>query len=678
MLVLGGVLYWELRARGSLLTPDTFGGLDIDPLLLVTPLLLMVAVAIVFLRLFPIVISLAARLGRYVTNAPVILGLRYMARNPVQYGRPILLLMMAASVGMFSASFIGTLERSYSDQAAYSVGSDVRLEGLYDWRTGKDALIERYSSVPGVEDLSIAYRGRGTIGSVFTQVNFTMFAIDPENFGQVAWYRDDFSEKPLPELMNLLAEDQPIKEGLDLPEGTEIIGLWACPIEPHPGLVIYARVKDGLGYYIDCELGSPASEGWQYLEVSLMSEETDRLLTPPLSLQSIYVRVRRGAFPQAPPVGVYLDDLQVRGSFYHLTPFHTFEPVAIDDFEDLQIRASLVSESVLIDDFEDGLNWTAIAEENTFRREIDAFTINNEEFYSGAASGEFKWASGETFDYMAIYPNLDTRPLVLLASRSLLDRTGISPGSTVDIRMLNPGQRMSVVVKDVVDYFPTLDPTDGEFVIANLNRLSSLRSLVLSRHMHFFPDEVWLTVTDDKEQKEAVLDTLGTREFGALVLHNQAEMIAEAKADPLAAAGWGGILLIAFLGVTVVSGLGFVVYAYLSARRRQLEFAILRALGFSLRQIIGLVSLEQLLVIGAGMGIGTFIGLRLDFLMMPFLQFFVGRGGRAVPPVVLTTDWFTIGIAYIALTVVFIVTIALVILFFSRVALHQTLRMGDG
>ena len=678
MLVLGGVLYWELRARGSFLTLDTFGGLDMDPLPLVTPLLLMVAVAIVFLRLFPIIISLAARLGRYVTNAPVILGLRYMARNPVRYGRPILLLMMAASVGMFTASFIGTVERSYSEQAAYSVGSDVRLEKFYDWRTGKDDLIDRYSSVPGVEDLSIAYRGRGTIGGVFTRANFTMFAIDPENFGQVAWYRDDFSKNPLPELINLLAEDQPIKEGLDLPAGTEFIGLWVYPIEPHPGLVIYARVKDGLGYYIDCELGSPASEGWQYLEASLRKEETDPLPSPPLSLQCIYATVTQGG---AVPLGVYLDDLQVRGSLYHLTPFHTFEPAAVDDFEDLQIRG-FSSEPVLVGDFEDVLNWnwTIIAEEASGWAPVsvfggnDTFTFNNEEFHSGAASGEFRWVPSKSFGYRAIYPNLDTRPLVLLASRSLLDRADISLGSEVYIRM--PGQYMSVVIKDVVDYFPTLDPAETGFVIANLDRVSSLRNLVLSRSTRFYPNEVWLTVTDDEEQKEAVLDTLGTGEFRAHKLYDQTKIIVESKADPLTAAGWGGILLIAFLGVTFVSGLGFAVYAYLSARGRQLEFAILRTLGFSLRQIIGLVCLEQLFVIGTGMGIGTFIGLRLGSFMMLFLQL-AGQGGRVLPPIVLTTDWFTIGIAYIALTIAFIVTIALVILFFSRVALHRTLRIGD-
>ncbi|GAH67103.1 unnamed protein product [marine sediment metagenome] len=205
-----------------------------------------------------------------------------------------------------------------------------------------------------------------------------------------------------------------------------------------------------------------------------------------------------------------------------------------------------------------------------------------------------------------------------------------------------------------MDYFPTLDPAETGFVIANLDRVSSLRNLVLSGGAHFYPNEAWLTITDDKEQKEAVLNTLGTGEFRAHKLYDQAKIITESKADPLAAAGWGGILLIAFLGVTLVSGLGFAVYAYLSARGRQLEFAILRTLGFSLRQIIGLVCLEQLFVIGTGMGIGTFIGLRLSSSMILFLEL-AERGGRVLPPIILTTDWFTIGIAYIALTVAYLV-----------------------
>jgi putative ABC transport system permease protein len=88
------------------------------------------------------------------------------------------------------------------------------------------------------------------------------------------------------------------------------------------------------------------------------------------------------------------------------------------------------------------------------------------------------------------------------------------------------------------------------------------------------------------------------------------------------------------------------------------------------------VCFEQILVIGLGMGIGTLLGNRLSRIMMPFLQV-TEKGEAVVPPFVLVIDWRTIGIAYIILAVAFVVTISLVVLFFSRVALHRALRMGD-
>lgn len=324
--------------------------------------------------------------------------------------------------------------------------------------------------------------------------------------------------------------------------------------------------------------------------------------------------------------------------------------------------------------------WTLFVQESSswisavIAGQKDTFTINNEVVHNGTASGEFSWIPRRTFGHRGIYPNLDTRPMTILVSRSLLSGLGASVGDEIQMRV--PGQFIPVVIKDVVDYFPTLDPADRGFVIANLDRIMSTRNLALGGSSHLYPNEVWLSVTDDKEQREILLETLDTGGFRARELYDKEEIVAVSKADPLVAAGWGGILLIAFLGVILVSGLGFVVYAYLSARGRQLEFAILRTLGFSLRQIIGVITLEQLFVIGSGMGIGTLIGLRLSSMMMPFLQL-TERGQRVLPPFVPVVDWLTIGIAYVILAVAFILTTSLVILFYSRVALHRALRMGD-
>lgn len=173
-----------------------------------------------------------------------------------------------------------------------------------------------------------------------------------------------------------------------------------------------------------------------------------------------------------------------------------------------------------------------------------------------------------------------------------------------------------------------------------------------------------------------MLETLDTPQYRADKLYDKDQIIADQKSNPLIAAGWGGVLTLAFFGVALVSGLGFVVYAYLSARGRQLEFAILRTLGFSFRQIITLIGFEQIFIIAVGMGIGTFVGMKLSGVMMPFLQL-TERGERVLPPFVFVTDWGTIGVTYSILAIAFVVTISLVVLFFTRVALHRTLRMGD-
>ena len=272
----------------------------------------------------------------------------------------------------------------------------------------------------------------------------------------------------------------------------------------------------------------------------------------------------------------------------------------------------------------------------------------------------------------AVYPNLDDRPLAVVASRSFLDNARVSEDSIVRIRL--PGQFMNVAIEEVVEYFPTLDPAEKGFLIANLDRLMEVRNMQLTSPT--YPSEVWLTLASDGEQREAALDVLEVGRYGARELYDKEAMLLQLRTDPLAGAGWGGMLMIAFLGVILVSSLGFVVYSYLSAQGRQLDFAILRTIGFSLRQIMGLVCFEQLFIIVVGMGLGTLIGERLSYIMMPFLQL-TEQGQRVLPPFILTVNWGTIGIAYGIIIAAFIITISLVILFFSRVAIHRTLRIGD-
>ena len=114
----------------------------------------------------------------------------------------------------------------------------------------------------------------------------------------------------------------------------------------------------------------------------------------------------------------------------------------------------------------------------------------------------------------------------------------------------------------------------------------------------------------------------------------------------------------------------------LAAQTRSLEFAILRTMGFSTRQILSVVSFEQLFIIAVAMGVGTLVGLRLGVLMLEFLGV-TERGEEVIPPFELVADWATIGVAYAILSAVFLATIAVVVVAHSRLAVHRVLRLGE-
>lgn len=650
LLVLGGVLYWELKERGSLLTMNIFGDIGMDPMLLITPLLLLMAVAIIFLRLFPIIISLATRLIRYISNTPVALGIWYMARNPVHYGRLILLLIIATSVGVFSAAFLGTLERSYDERVHYAAGSDVRLEQFYSWNTPKATLQQRYSAVQGVEDVSLAYRGNGTVGTVFTMTDLTLLAVDPTSFKDITWYRDDFFGKPLTEVMSPLIKDAPIQQGIKLPDGTKAIGLWVYPEENNLKTTVYINITDNQEKHIEFKLGSTSNQTWHYLEADLLSFWNESSLPSPLYLDSIYVKP------------------EVTGDFGSIQGVY---------FDDLQVRVMKSPDPILIEDFKDVTRWTVAAEESSgsFSGQSSSlyrFTSNRLVFHSGNSSARLSWGGRRTTTTPGVFAEKDTRPLAAIASRSFLENAQLRVGDFALIR--TSGQNVALFIEGAVDYFPTLDPLKQGFLLVNLDRLLGLRNL--DSITPFYPNEAWLALTEDEPQRAEAVKTLKSPGLGAYKVYDTKELILNLRTDPLAGAGWGGALMITFLGVILVSSLGFVLYNYLSAQQRQLDFAILRTLGFSLRQIIGLVCFEQLLIIISSLGLGTIIGIRLSNIMMPFLQL-TERGERVLPPFVLTINWGVISIAYIILALAFFITISLVIVFFSRVAIYRTLRMGE-
>ena len=88
-----------------------------------------------------------------------------------------------------------------------------------------------------------------------------------------------------------------------------------------------------------------------------------------------------------------------------------------------------------------------------------------------------------------------------------------------------------------------------------------------------------------------------------------------------------------FLALVLASGSGMVLFSYMDIRERQMEFALLRTMGSARRQVNGVVWFNLLLVVAAGIGLGTWAGQLIGITLLPILE--VSEGGvRVTPPMV--------------------------------------------
>jgi ABC-type antimicrobial peptide transport system permease subunit len=121
---------------------------------------------------------------------------------------------------------------------------------------------------------------------------------------------------------------------------------------------------------------------------------------------------------------------------------------------------------------------------------------------------------------------------------------------------------------------------------------------------------------------------------------------------------------------------GFIVSAAVSARERVTEFALLRALGLSSRQLSDWLSLENATLAIISLVAGTALGLLVAWVALPFVT--VTRSAdTAFPPVVVAVPWTAIGVLEIAGIAALAIAIVGLTWALGRIGMASSLRMGE-
>lgn len=212
--------YDQMVKHGSLAGLITSRPEDLyrDPLLVVVPALFILTTALASMRVFGWLMHGIDLIAGWIPWLTIHLALRQLGRQSLDYVRPLLLVVIALAMGVYTLAMAASLDQWTIDRMYYRTGSDFAFtpEGSGDTSGTLDGswipLPQDFVDIPGVKGATrIGNFDMRVSPDTSTEVRGKFLAVDRFDFSSVAWFRDDFTKDSLGAMMNLLA---PYQEGV--------------------------------------------------------------------------------------------------------------------------------------------------------------------------------------------------------------------------------------------------------------------------------------------------------------------------------------------------------------------------------------------------------------------------------------------------------------------------------
>ncbi|HLI70423.1 MAG TPA: FtsX-like permease family protein [Ktedonobacteraceae bacterium] len=265
----------------------------------------------------------------------------------------------------------------------------------------------------------------------------------------------------------------------------------------------------------------------------------------------------------------------------------------------------------------------------------------------GNTSLTIKAVDARTFARTALWTTQDsTQPLnelmaQLIVSRKLAQDEQVVPAivdaETWNTLHLSPGQRFTLGLATIgaagaqipflalteVRHIPTMISNEGgdlssQGVLVDDQSFSTVFTKVTNQPPLI--NYVWLHTRTDQNSLNSVRAALARRipNTGSLTILDRLAFIATVQQDPLVH-NLAGVLAIGALTPLILALLGSLLLSWMSARERLLNFAVLRALGSSPGQLMGVLSWEQGVVYALMLTLGVLYGVLLSIMALPSL-----------------------------------------------------------
>jgi hypothetical protein len=662
---------WQLVRYGGPVTEQAGtsgqGGraLGVDPFIVAGPALALLAGGALVLRIVPIAARAAERLTSPREAIAPALGAWQVSRRPLRYAGPALLLVMAIAVGVLSVSAGVTWRRSQLDQADFQAGADLRVTPARD--VGGPAPLGQgaaFGTLPGVSAASPVMRKPSSGGDQ----DVTLLAADAAKAGALLRTRPIAALGAAPPA----GTDQGAPQGataqgaappaVALPGRAERLTL-DVRIVPHgalrdPGQVergrLSALVVDAFGVVGRVEIGGVPGDGGFHsraADLGALAGQGGRL-SPPIAIRGF--RYDYAADAALPPLTL---SLRVGGD---AAAEPGLRPPAGGAWSSAFRQAGGVPGG---GSERDSAGGAAVRPDATpLTIELPKVRPAGDRF--GAAVGaRLTVVLGRHGERAAD----SAPPLPGIITAELARRAGLGVGGR--LTLTEPYGPQPVTVAGIVPALPSTAPNEPAVLVDW--RAYADRSTVLTG-TDTAPTEWWLATRGDTGPAAR---TLARHPAWTAAVVDRMALRRELRDAPLGAALQGAFVLgfLAALGLAVV---GFAVNAAVSARERRAEFAVLRALGVSTRQVFGMLGVEQAFLVVLGLVGGLALGLVIGHVVIPHTVLTV-RATAPYPPVRLIVPWPSVIGLLAGVPALLAVVLALLVRSLRRRGLGSAVRIGE-
>jgi hypothetical protein len=643
-----GLGIWQLRSAGAPVGGRApVGPGDVDPVLVVAPALGLLAGALLVLRLVPAVARGGELLADRVRGLVAGLSGWQVARRPDAVARPTLLLVLGVAVGVLAATYGTTWGVSQADQAEVAVGADVvvepdrRVTALPDWRT---------ASVLAAEEEVARVRPvwEGPVSLVAGDPGGTLFAVDAAT-PVLAGRPDTRPSVPMGTL------DVPPLQGLTLPAGAVLEV--ATELAPDPswpdqsvGLTFVVRDGHGLTHLLEDRTApvGPAVHEWSLEGVTM-----------PVDLIALQVDTTAGRLDGVGYAGPPLGD--------GATP----PPPALDLLVGVPVvdgQSAPLTDGWVTDPYTSLAAFPAAHRDTTVT--ADGWRVRAT---TGVAGPRGRRATLTVVHEDAAVPGDAAVPAVV--HPDVLTATGRDVGE--DLLVATGGSPLRLAIAGTLPLVPgAVDARQP--LLVDLDAVAAAR---WTAGRDLTQPLAWYVELDEQlpagplETSQRLADAWSAPPVDAPSVHAAAADEAERRGDPIAV-GLVAALTLGALAAAALAVLGTVTTAVVGVRERAAEFALLQAVGTSLRQLRWWLAAEIALVVTVGLVAGGLLGAVLVWAVLPTIAL-AADGSLAVPAPVVVVPLQQLVVAAVVVVGAFTLVPVVLTRVVARAHVAEVLRLGE-